>query len=108
MIDQIGSHRFFVRNSPFGQVYDGRSKSVDDLDDEDLLLVTMVHRIRPGVKVCVDYTPMVSRDGSSAKIGSDCEVTLQLISQPAQYTGKALVSITTPKLCRTPLTKLSC
>jgi hypothetical protein len=34
--------------SPFGEAYDGRSKALDDLP---------VHRIRPGVKVCVEYTP---------------------------------------------------
>jgi len=40
--------------SPFGEVYDGRNKAINDLDSDDLI---PVHRIRPGVKVCVEFTP---------------------------------------------------
>jgi hypothetical protein len=42
-----------------------------------------VHRIKPGVKVCVEYTPTVwsarkSRDGV-AKFGSGCSLKLQAV-----------------------------
>jgi hypothetical protein len=67
--------------SPFGQVYDGRNKALDDLDEDDLI---PAHRIRPGVKVCVEYTPTVwsvrkSRDGGPAKFGSGCSLKLQAV-----------------------------
>jgi hypothetical protein len=69
--------------SPFGQVYDGRGKAVEDLGDDDFI---PVHRIRPGVKVCVEYTPTLwsaksaktSRDGGP-KFGSGCSLKLQAV-----------------------------
>jgi hypothetical protein len=69
-------------SSPFREAYDGRSKALDDLDEDDLI---PVHRIRPGVKVCVEYTPTVwsgrkSGDGGTAKFGGGgCSLKLQAV-----------------------------
>lgn len=57
--------------SAFEHVYDGRGKSIRDLGEEDLL---PAHRIRPGVKVEVEFTPTCwapkkSRDGINTKFG---------------------------------------
>jgi hypothetical protein len=68
--------------SPFAEVYDGRSKGLDDLDDEDMI---PMHRIHPGVKVCVEYTPTVwsmkkIRDGPDAtKFSRGSSLKLQAI-----------------------------
>jgi hypothetical protein len=56
----------------FEHVYDGRNKAVGDLSEEDLL---PAHRIRPGVKVEVEYTPTCwaprkSKDGIHSKFGA--------------------------------------
>ena len=66
---------------PFSEVYDGRTKALDDLDDDDSI---QVHRIRPGVKVCVEYTPTVwtsrkSHEGLGPKFGSGCTLKLQAV-----------------------------
>jgi hypothetical protein len=65
-------------SSPFEHVYDGRTKTAGDLCDDDLL---PAHRIRPGVKVRVEYTPTVwsgrkSKDGAPPKFGSGCSLKL--------------------------------
>src|SRR5271170_426678 len=58
--------------SPFEHVYDGRDKQIGDVGEEELL---PAHRIRPGVKVQVEYTPTCwapkkSKDGSHTKFGA--------------------------------------
>lgn len=58
--------------SAFEHVYDGRDKAIGDLGEEDLL---PAHRIRPGVKVEVEYTPTCwapkkSKDGIHTKFGA--------------------------------------
>lgn len=68
--------------SAFEHVYDGRGKSIRDLGEEDLL---PAHRIRPGVKVEVEYTPTcwapkTSKDGSNTKFGAGgCSLKLMAV-----------------------------
>jgi hypothetical protein len=65
---------------PFGQVYDGRTKPLDDLDDGDFI---PVNRIRPSVKVCIEYTPTVWAAGKpregGPKFSSGCTLKLQAV-----------------------------
>ena len=65
----------------FENVYDGTSKAAEDIDEDDSI---PTHRIRPGVKVRVEYTPTTwsakkSKDGAPAKFGSGCSLKLQAI-----------------------------
>jgi len=58
--------------SAFEHVYDGRNKTIEDIDEEDLL---PAHRIRPGVKVEVEFTPTCwapkkLKDGIHTKFGA--------------------------------------
>jgi hypothetical protein len=59
--------------SAFENVYDGRNKAAGDLGEEDML---PAHRIRPSVKVEVEYTPTCwvpkkSKDSSFINSGSN-------------------------------------
>lgn len=59
-------------DSAFEHVYDGRNKEIGDLDEEDLI---PAHRIRPEVKVQVEYTPTLwapkkSKSAGPSKFGS--------------------------------------
>jgi hypothetical protein len=59
--------------APFDNVYDGRHKPIDDLDDSDLI---SWEEIVPGVKVTVEYTPTLY---SGRAIGTGCSFRLQAV-----------------------------